>query len=120
MKRIWSAPILYAVSLAVFIFQFIIPGYSDLLFYMQVGLHAALWAVIFYLTRRAVQSRTLVIVLTVIAALLFSLAPFDIMIPSLFDQFAGQVWLTFVLRFAIHLTCLVAMVIIVKSDEGSR
>ena len=43
MKKSLLALLAYAVSLAVLIFQFIVPGYGDLLFYVQLAFHAALW-----------------------------------------------------------------------------
>ncbi len=119
MKRTWSALILYAVSLAVFIFQFIIPGYSEVLYYVHMAVHATLWFIAYYLARHAAGSRAPSVVSSVVAASLFSLAPVDIIVPSLFDQSAGQDWLTFVLRFVIHLTCLVVMVLVVQRAESS-
>ena len=113
MTRILLTLLNYTVSLAVLIFQFIVPGYSDTLFYLQLALHAALWLAVFRLSGSAAWSPTSVVGFSAIAALLFSLAPFDITIPSLFMQPVGQAWLTVVLRFAIHAACLAIIVFVV-------
>lgn len=118
MKRKLLSLLGYAVSLAVLVFQFIIPGYSDLLFYGYVALHAALWVAIYRLSCSAAHSRTLSIVLSAIAAIVFSLAPFDVIIPSLFSPEGSQGWLTVILRLAIHAVCLAVMILTISKREN--
>jgi hypothetical protein len=119
MKAILLALPIYVVSLAVLIFQFIVPGYSDLLFYGQLVLHAVLWLIVYRLSSSPTRSRTLAIVASIAAALVFSLAPFDITIPSLFNPATGQAWLSVVLRTAIHAACLVVMATAVRKAKSA-
>lgn len=117
--RAWSALLLYAVSLAGFIFQFILAmGYSDLLYYAQMFMHATLWAITYCLARRVARPIAFSALLSVIAASLISLAPVDLMMHSLLN-YPAEVWSSLGVRFIIHLACLVAMVLIVRRAESS-
>ena len=117
--RVWSALFLYAVSLAGFIFQFInAMGYSDLLYYAQMLMHATLWAITYCLARRVSRPIAFSALFSVIAASLISLAPVDLMMQSLFD-YPADVWSSLGVRFIIHLACLVAMVLIVRRAKSS-